>query len=202
MRLKITIIVCFLAVLATSCGYTFQRTSKATFGLQTVNRIYVKPMVNNSYKPGVENLVYNALLKKFSLQKNVELVSSQENADALLIGVVTQANYVAGGMTDVAGFLENTILPPEKRFQGLAVATSYTASLNCQFTLLEYKDKKEGKSLWGSQFSSSKGFPATNRLDVFGTTATHINESEFDRALGDLAEGIVRDLYESIYWRF
>jgi hypothetical protein len=52
--------------------------------------------------------------------------------------------------------------------------------------------------LWSGGFSKSKPFPANNQLGVFGTTSALINESEFDRVLRDLAEGIAADMHESM----
>ncbi len=183
------------------CGYGFQRTQKPIFGKQEIARLYVEPLVNNTFKPGIENLVYNALVKKLSLQKNLPIVAQRADADAVLKGVVNNAIYIGAGAADASQLSDNAFLPPERRFRSsVTISTEYAATLNCTFKLLHYND--ESKVLWIQGFNQTKKFPGSNRLDVFGTTSTQVNESEFDRALGDLAEGMMNDLYESLFWRF
>ena len=84
-----------------------------------------------------------------------------------------------------------------------SVAQSYSAGLSCTFTLKKIK-RKEGENpiLWSNSFSKGKQFPSANQLDVPGTTSPLINQSEFERALGDLAPMIALDAEESMFSRF
>jgi hypothetical protein len=159
-------------------------------------------VINNTYKPGVENLVYNQLIRIFSSHRRVVVVQNPEEADAILQGTVVEALYGGGPGTTVIN------LNPQGLGQTLptapfVISTIYTANLNCAFSLIR-RNPPPGKKgiVWASSFTRSRQFPASNQLDVPGTTSALINESEFDRALLDLAHSMMDDLHESMLAMF
>src|SRR4051812_3163965 len=83
------------AALATGCGYTLQTSENTLAEKQGIRKIYVQALVNNTYKAGVENLVYNSLIKNLTAHRRITVVQDPELADAVLTGTVDQANYTA-----------------------------------------------------------------------------------------------------------
>jgi hypothetical protein len=181
------------------CGYSFQDSKQDTpIHKAGVRTVYVVPITNNTYKPGVENLVYNALVKVISANRRVHLVKRAEDADALLSGSVAVANYGTSASTTA-----DQIFPKGKGSSNIVVATEYQAALDCSFRL-ENRHPKPGTNpvLWASSFNRRKAFPGNNQIGIFGTTSALINDSEFDRALKDLAESMMADLHESMLAMF
>jgi hypothetical protein len=65
------------------------------------------------------------------------------------------------------------------------------------------KPKPSGRvALWSMGFSKQKTFPGANQVDVPGTTSVLINDSEFNRALSDLARNMMEDVHESMLAMF
>ena len=88
------------------CGYTLsnrRRDDLAKVGVQTV---FVKPVQNNSYKPGVENILYNHIVGTLAAYRSIRMVLSESEADAILVGAVNSATSAA-----VASPLGDQIFP-------------------------------------------------------------------------------------------
>ncbi|MBY0470594.1 hypothetical protein K2X30_05445 [bacterium] len=198
----------FISVAAaglTSCsGYRFQSSKDPLIAKQGVRRVYVAPLVNDTYKVGIENLVYNHLVKIIAAGGQVELVSSPQAADAVLTGLITRAEYGSSASNLANALYPSKLLPRLAGPGDRSISTEYIASLSCQFTLERRVVTKadEKKVLWQGGFGRSKPFPGNNRLDVFGTTSALINESEFERTLSVIAESMMGDLHESMLAMF
>lgn len=198
-----------VALTHSSCGYSLQRSNSPHLARRGIRKVYVAPVVNNTYKAGVENLVYNALLKAIASGGGVRLVSDKDEADAILTGTVTTAQYALASSTSAKDLNPKNTGPSDRQ-----VATLYQASLGCAFALERTRLPKPPKKLpagvtpesaadfakhiWSSSFGRSKNFSANTQLGVLGTTAALINDSEFDRALHDLAESMMGDVHESM----
>jgi hypothetical protein len=196
-----------------------------------IRRVYVRPLVNNTYKPGVQNVVYNALIRTLLQHRRVHLAKRIEDADAVLDGAIGAAEVGSAGATSAGGLSPSGVGPGD----GPPITTIYNATLTCTFSLsrtesssktfpprppsgrigpLTEAEAKEAAlhegsirlprtgSLWAQSFSRAKPFLAANQLDVPGTTSALINESEFDRALADLAVSMMDDLHESMLAMF
>jgi hypothetical protein len=186
----------------TGCGYTLQTSRNVLFENEAIARIYIAPIGNTTGKGGVEVLVYNSLVKALMAHKMVQMVSSKEDADAVLTGGVSGASYGGGAGTSVSS------LTPQPLGDSLALKqyniwSQYIATLSCSFSLTRTKPhpKKSGV-VWSAGFTRTKPFPGANQLDVPGTTSPLINESEFDRALVDLARSMMDDVHESMVAMF
>ena len=196
---KLTIL--FLPFLLIGCGYTIQSSKRPPFlekeGIKTV---YLAPITNNTYKPGIENVVYNEMLKRLSSNRRIKVVQNSGQADAVLSGIVDAAYYSPGANTVASQLYPNDKLPNfVMGSPDVLVATEYSASLSCGFSLNRSQPQPGKKQfLWSDSIGKGKSFPATNQLGAFGTTSSLINESEFDRALRDLAEQIAADMSESM----
>ncbi|MEO5970880.1 MAG: LPS assembly lipoprotein LptE [Bdellovibrionia bacterium] len=167
-----------------------------------MQKVYVAPVANHTYKAGIENTVYNSLLRTLKAHGRVTLVHHPVEADAILGGSVVGAAYGASAATAVSQLNPNKLgaTLPTANF---SVATEYTASLSCIFNLTR-RVGQPGKPavIWASSFGRSQPFPASNQLDVPGTTSALINDSEFDRALSDLAKSMMDDVHESMLAMF
>jgi hypothetical protein len=197
------IVVGVLGLVIAGCGYSLQHSRNPLFEAEGIRKVFVAPVANNTYKPGVENLVYNQLVKTVSANRKVRLAQRIEEADAVLRGSIQDASYVPSGTTTADKLFPSDRLPGLKGPSETIIATSYSASLTCAFSL-ENRHPRPGKpaQLWSSSFSRSKPFPGNNQLGAFGTTSALINESEFDRALGDIAQSMMGDLHESMLAQF
>ncbi|MGE0615162.1 MAG: LPS assembly lipoprotein LptE [Bacteriovoracia bacterium] len=175
-----------------------QTSSNPVLASRGVKKVYIQPIRNETYKAGVENVLYNAVLKRISTHAQVKIVHNREDADAILTGIVEAAAYNAAAGTNVRN------LPgASPTFQAqpvpIDVASVYGANLACTFALSRTKNDER---LWGSGFSRSRTFPANNQLGVLGTTSALINDSEFDRAISELADEIAGDVHESMFSMF
>lgn len=183
------------------CGYTLQGSYSRILDREGIRKVYIAPIVNNTYKSGVENQVYNALLRRLASNRWLELVRSPADADAVLQGVVSRAQYGTAAQT-VADALPR---PPgaEGDFSRIQVASLYQSTLECNFSLTR-RNPPPGKqaTVWSASFSRNQAFPGANQLGTLGTTSALINDSEFDRSLLEMAQAMSSDVRESILNRF
>ena len=192
-------LLCAPFLLSTGCGYGFQSTKNSSLRKYDVEKIFVRPITNRSFKPGVENMVYNALVRSLRGYGRVVIVPSQELADGILEGTVNNASYSGAGSSYVSSMAPSGVggsLPTAD----FPVAGAYSASIECSFRLIRIRHKKPQPpdEIWSGTFSNSVPFAAANQLDVPGTTSAIINDSEFDRALGDMARDMMDDVNNSM----
>jgi hypothetical protein len=180
------------------CGYTLQRSRSPQLDEEGIHTVYVAPIVNNTYKVGIENVIYNELVRSLLAHRSVRLVEKAENADAVLGGSVNGASYA-----NSAAAPANRLNPVGSGPSDVLVATQYTAILQASFTL-ERPNPPPGKRkiLWSSGFTRSQNFLASNQLGIFGTTSPLINDSEFDRVLREMSQNMMADLHESMLAMF
>lgn len=161
-----------------------------------IQRVYVYPVVNRSFRLGVENVVYNALVRRIASQRAVRIVEKKDLADAYVIGKVTSASYRATHNTTA-----DQLQPTGVGRSDIVVAKQYEAVLECDFELRRSERNlrpKQDQRLWSAGFSRTTSFPSSTQLGTYGTTSAIINESEFDRALSDLAEQMMGDVHEQM----
>ncbi len=179
------------------CGYAFENSRTNSLKDIDVKSVYVSPAKNLSYKPGVENLVYNELIQALLAGHRVRLVDRPELADALLETSIDRAGYTRSADTDAA-----SVYPIAVSAIQIRVATEYQADVTCTFHLKRQKDGAGAETLWESAFTRSRRFAANNQKIEFGTTSGLINESEFDRTLQEVAHGMMQDVQEAMVARF
>lgn len=185
----------------TGCGYTLQGSHSPILEKEGIRTIYVAPVINNSYQSGVENKVYNAMLKKLSEPRSIRFVRDPAEADALLQGVVQTAIYSMEAPTTGDRLPRSSA--SEVDFSKIQIASVYQGKLECLFSLTR-RNPPPGKSakVWGATFTRTKTFPGANQLGSLGATSALINESEFDRSLSEMAQEMSLDVRESILNRF
>lgn len=203
---------CFVSAGTVACGYSLKRSDSPLLEAERLKTIYLDPTINDTFKTGVEVTIYNALQKELLRVGQIALTRDREAADAVLSTVVTSAAYEVRSTTPSVQ-LQPTGLGRSDR----DVVTVYYATLGCSFTLRKNPKPKKGmtlkpvvtgktpvlgKTLWAQDFARGKSFAANSQLGALGTTSALINESEFERALGDLAEQILSDFSESLLAAF
>lgn len=200
-----TALLIFSAAFDTGCGYGIRRPGTNLLSeKEGIHKIYVAPFNNQSLKPGVENVVFNQVSRVLASSAQIQIVSFEKDADAVLKGVVESASYASAGGAPVQS------LKPEKMGEGSFiatrnVATQYAANLSASFILTRRvavsKTKGPG-NIWSGGFSRGKNFQANNQLGMFGTTNALINDSNFDRSLSEIAISMAYDLQESLFSQF
>jgi len=199
-KLDRAFLIAALVASLSGCGYAL-RTSKSSSALSKkgVHRIYVRPMVNSTYRAGVENTVFNAIVRGVNGFPGVRAVSRPEDADAELSGTVLNVGR------SVSSVLKSSDLNPKNLGSpNILVATEYVAALEVGFELksVPHEQGAAVENLWKGTFSRTKPFPANNQLWSLGSTSALINESELDRSLSDIAELMGRDVVQSMLENF
>lgn len=202
-QIRLLTVALLCSVLASGCGYTLQTSRSPLTEKEGIHKIYVSPLVNNTYTPGVENTVYNALVEVISVHRRVTLVNDKADADAILTGKIVTAEFVAGPSTTANTLQPTNALPSADLRANILIATEYEAALSCSFVLTRaHPEPGKRTILWTSSFSRGKPFAGNNQLGVQGDTSVLINQSEFERALGDLSVSMMGDLHESMLAMF
>jgi outer membrane lipopolysaccharide assembly protein LptE/RlpB len=187
-----------LACLAlAACGYALENSKTNSLKEVGVSRVYIAPVKNLTYKPGVENTVYNELVQALLAGGRLKLADKPQNADAILESSVDTAIYIASANANA-----DSIFPITVKAIQITVATEYQANMTCSFHLKRQKNGDPQEVLWESSFTRSKRFTGSNQKIEYGTTSGLINESEFDRTLQDVSHSMMSDVNEAMVARF
>jgi hypothetical protein len=185
-----------LGSVTSGCGYSFQTSKNPLAEKEGIRKVYVASMINNTYKAGVENQVYNSVLQTLAAHRRVVVVSNKEDADAILKGFVNIASYAADASAAVG---QIPGLPNNLFAESLLVASEYVATLSCSFVLERTRPSPgQRKVVWTSGFSRTTPFNASNQVGVIGSTSALLNESEFDRQLATMSQSMSEDVHESM----
>lgn len=216
MRDSVTAAAVIAAQLLTGCGYSLQSTYHSpALEKDGIHKIYIAPVVNNTYKSGVESVVYNALVRSMVAFKGYQLVKNPAQADAILSSTVNSAESQVAAPVTANQLNPSTLQAQALRFSAVQVASSYNALLTCNFVLARNVPKADknikpallppkirNPVVWATSVSRFMPFPGSNQLGVLGDTSPLINDSEFDRALQQLAQQTATDVREGIVSRF
>lgn len=185
------------------CGYSIRGGKSDALAADGVRKIFIAPVVNDTYDYGVENVVYNSLVRSLAAFSGIRLVDDPELADAVLAGRVIQARADIISTTQ-ASALNPGKLPTPNSFGSIYIASAYNAILTATFTLVR-RDTLPGHprgTIWSGSFARSKPYPGSNQLGVLGTTSGLINDSEFDRTIVDISHNMAIDVREAMVSRF
>jgi len=199
MRVLLLLLLGLVAWTQGGCGYHLQTSRNPLFEAQGLRTVHVARVANDTFRPGAENVVYNAVLKRIAAGRKLQLVHSVEEADAVLTTrVVTAESVPAGG----AETWRESLGPAPGKIAvttGGKIATAYFAQVVCNFELKRTHPESAKKALvWGGQIARGKPYSSAVQLDVPGTTTALINASELDRAIGDLATQIADDMHQAM----
>ena len=173
-----------------SCGYTLRGNTREFFTRQGIRTLYVTPVKNLSYKPGVEIVIYNALRKRIAQGGYVRIVDLPGMADAEIDARVLDASYAPSGITTA-----DQIAPVQTGPSNVQIASAYAVNLKVAFELFQSGSRKK---LWSDTVTRQKTFTASTYLGTLGSTSALINEGDFERSVGELAVSLVTDAEESM----
>ncbi len=101
---------CAVAWLALAgCGYQLVRPPTAASGGAQPLRVAVPALVNDSFEPGVDALLTDALRREFLRRGGVSLVDSRANADIVVEGRIHPLETFVTSVSSVAAALEQQV---------------------------------------------------------------------------------------------
>jgi hypothetical protein len=166
-RLVLTALVLALA----GCGYSFVRYGE---GLGDVRRVAIEGLSNDSFEPGVEALVSDALSREFMRRGALRLVDTKETADLIISGSVKSV--------DVRG----------RSFSSILFALEYEVRMELALSLTR-RDGTE-VAIDPNALVDAERYLASSDIEV-----TRTNRQEALRRLAGVLAGRVHDaLYERI----
>ena len=155
----------------TSCGYSFVRYGA---GLGDVRRVAIHGITNDSFEPGVETLVSEALTEEFLRRGALRLVDSNETADLVISGSVKSVEVKS------------------RSFSSILFALEYEVRMQLALSL-KRKDGTE-VAIDPNALVESERYLASSDIEV-----TRTNRQEALRRLAGVLAGRVHDaLYERI----
>jgi hypothetical protein len=196
-------ILALFLLMASGCGYTLQSQHSKDLEKEGIRKIFISPVVNNTYHSGIDSVVYNALLRSLSTFRGVTIVQDPENADAVLSATINQADSFVSASVSANNLAPANLPNASILISDYLVATQYNAVLGCSFNLLR-RNPPPGKkgTLWAGSFNRSQLYQASNQLSSLGTTSPLINDSEFDRTILSISHDMMIDVREAMLARF
>lgn len=168
------------------CGFQMRNIREERFTAWNISRIYVPPVVNQSYRVGLEAVLRNEWTKRLETSGVVHVVQNIEDADAILEPVLAAATRTGSAQSPT-----DQLAPIGQGKAGIAFHSMYTANVTTSTRLV----RKNGPVLWEASVSRSQPFPSNTKLGYLGTTSALINATETDRAYQELIEQLVQDSY-------
>ncbi len=183
-----------LSLFLSACGYQFSGRSNP-YARQGVYSVYVGNFVNASGNAGLDNIMRSAVVRELLRNQRLRVVSSLEEADAVLTGTVSE------GLS--RGSSEQTIEAVSKSAVGLGLSdvvvySQYSASLAVAVTL----SSRKLETLFTQSYARSKAYPSAVQYGPAGNTTSLINDSQEKLAFQDLAKSLALDVYDGIFDRF
>jgi hypothetical protein len=164
------VLIIVLASLALAgCGYSFVRYGS---GLGDVRRVAIRGLGNDSFEPGVEALVSEALAREFQRRGALRVVDAPETADLVIGGSVTRVETRS------------------RSFSSILFALEYEVRMELALTLA----RRDGTPvpIDANALVESERYLASSDLEV-----TRTNRQEALRRLAGVLAGRVHDaLYE------
>lgn len=138
----------FFSLLLSGCAYQFGNVSRTLPG--GYKYISIPVFKNQTQETGIEVGFTNALIQEFERSK-VGKVTSQNLADAKLVGVIQTIQYLPGGKT-AYGDSSAPNLP-----LGTVLAAQYTILVTARVSVVRLADNTE---IWSGVFSGERTYAA------------------------------------------
>ena len=165
------LLIVLVSLSLSGCGYSFVRYGS---GLGDVRRVAIRGLSNDSFEPGVETLVSEALAREFLRRGALRLVDTPETADLVIGGAV------------------KSIEVRRRSFSSILFALEYEVRMELALTLA----RRDGTpvAIDANALAESERYLASSDLEV-----TRTNRQEALRRLAGVLAGRVHDaLYERI----
>ncbi len=182
------------------CGYQLKRNEVSVEALvkrsdiQEV-KLFIPIPDNRTLRGGVEVYLARYLRENLALVDSINIVSSEKDADLLLLGTIYKMDLksVGGGIrgsqdSEAAGGLS----------RGQRMASDFELTLGASFSMVQKLGSQKGlpkRTLWNQNYEKGITFPASRRytqlgdsLDGASSSAPHINSSRerlFSEVLAD-----------------
>jgi len=131
--IKIPFLFLFLSLLG--CGYTLKGTHNSFYDKTGVQKIYIAPVLNKTYKVGIETFLYDSLVKTINANHQLTLVQDPKLADAILKSTITAA-HDSGMSGTIASQLSPGGVQISGTVAGFQINTMYNANLACTFSIV------------------------------------------------------------------
>jgi hypothetical protein len=180
---------------STGCSYRLRGTDREFFKQANIKTLYVAPVANNSYRPGVEIMLYNTIRKRIAQGGYVRIVDDRDHADGELKASVTAANSNPGAAIRAEQLAQAEVGAKRVIKPDLQIASNYSVNLGVSFSLIK---TQTGSVIWSHSGARSKTFQASTYYGALGSTSALINDSQFETTLNELAVLVVTDAEESM----
>lgn len=181
---------------AVGCGYSWQNTGNPWAKKDQVRKVFVRTLVNNTLKAGVEVPFTSALVREFARGQRVQLVADEGDADGYLEGEVTDVSSKINSELTVTQLSRSE---EAKALSDMVIASDYVTNATINIRLVK---KGTGRMLWSQTFSRSKVYPGNNRFGLEGTTSSLINASQEALAVGEIAQFLASDAHDTLLEAF
>lgn len=156
--MKVWLNICF-CLLVSSCGYKLGKIKRSLPG--NVKTVAVPVFENKTNIIGIESAFTNSMIEELVRSSSVQVVS-QENAEAVIEGRITDVEFVKGA--DIAANSDSNKLP-----SGTYVTGSYTVHV---YVNIRLRRRSDNKILWVRNLSGVKSF---NTAKVGSPTINTVN---------------------------
>lgn len=190
-QLTATVIMFTAFCLLSSCAYKLSSKFDTLPG--NVRLIYAPLFKNGSTEPGLEAYFSNSMKRELLNSRVVQLVDSENEADAVLYGTVLQVEIISeeGAIEakDTKFLPKNTIL---------STTTKITVTVD-----MKLQRKNSSEILWSSQFKQSRNYtPPQLTLPVINSANNLYNLSARRQTLETLSEEMMQLAFDRLVDNF
>ncbi len=181
-----------------ACAYRFQG-SENPWREKSVENVYINIMTNNSLRAGEEVPFTSAFLKTFSRGNKLKVVNDSKQADIVVNATIESIASNVSSSTNVPTLTQDKLA--SQTISDMVIATEYaaTATVSVQLTKGEAStNPKLPPILLVQNFSRVKIYPGNSQFGLPGSTSVLINDSQFQMALNEIAQGIAADAYDTM----
>ena len=172
---------CLLLLLTSSCVYNFSNTTlRPPVGVRT---IAVEAVYDISREVIPHELLWSAVQRELARSGRL-LVTSQEEADAIMLLTLTDAKVSPSGTPSREAISRDPVLSETEKgkpsdFKNLRRAGNWTTDESVSMTLnVEVLDLKTRASLFSRNYSSGTTFKSLRSATITPTTSAYLNYEE------------------------
>lgn len=192
MRLRFQEMALIVLISLCGCGYRFigQTNPLDNYGLR---KIYIPTAVNHSREPGLEYFVATSFRNTFSHARGLEVVSNQDDADAILHTTVSSINSLPGSTLVGTKDTENAGGLPEE----VTLAKTFTTEMTITANLTS-----KGKTIWNGTINRSRTFEGSTHLDSLRSSNALTNDSRESITIQLLCNDIATQIRDQLMEAF
>lgn len=206
-----------------ACGFGLRKVDDTRFASWGVKRVFIPAIENRSQMAWIDPMIRSEWLKRLGTGGAVTVTPSIESADAKLLIRITEATRGGLAPTSAEALIPQGTVRPGAHFHTMyqahlvmqvdlirvrAIPASRVPTEPEQSpapptspqtppssTPESLPPSPAGTMLFTGTAARDLPFPANTRVSYFGTTSALINQTETERAMVEIAEQMVLDLY-------